>query len=67
MPRMCQLPNSIGLVLAWKIAIRYVPVTHASDSTVPPQPPELIAKIPLKIAIQGLLEFAISTHVNHLK
>ena len=30
-----------------------MPVTHTSDSTVPPQPPGLIAKIPFKIAIQG--------------
>ena len=28
-----------------------MPVTHTSDSTVPPQPPGLIAKIPFKIAV----------------
>lgn len=36
MIRMCQLPDSTGLLLALKILIRYVPVAHTPDSTVPP-------------------------------
>ncbi|WP_163703744.1 hypothetical protein [Adonisia turfae] len=43
MTRMCQLPDSTGLLLDSRIALRHVPVDQTPDRTVPLQNPGLIA------------------------